>query len=573
MLRICGRATRALGPLKMDDPQERYQETASGRATVSGAVLLLLSTALAGILVVANAFVLDVVVGESRLTWHAVMLSLEAASIAGALVCWPSLRPAARWDWLEIIGMLAVGGVFLGHITHLAPADWMPISFSVDCSHQHLLVNYIYSHHGLPDGVDYLYIYDDYPVGPSVLAAFLAHLFGVLPAQTMHPLAALFVAVQVMLAYGISVELLPRCPSSYVLAAFAAWMAFLVYPYTVQVFARYFYSNMMMGDLMVLLALWITTVRERLSPALMASLTICLVFGCLNSYPAWLPFVAAPLIASVMFDRRTPVAKRGVLAAIVVTVMLILTIITLVDQWDFITWFAPSRDRRLTPSWQSLGGAFVILVGWGVWTLARNWRQYSGLVLFLVIDALLVAALYSVAFLDKLTLYIPDKTFYFNVFLLTVLVALGLRQVWQRFVSLKLAKRWQACVVVIALGLVVLVGVNSWFPPSAVYPITLDEYRVAYQLAQEMPDAELTYLVRDQATFYWIYGCILNHTHDLMARHEQWQANVPTYDNWIHNDEAPSRAVVSDLTMLPQEDGRWHVIIRSGNSGVIEKAP
>jgi len=496
------------------DPQRCHLvDTTSKQRSVSGAVLLLLTTTLLGILTVGNAFVLDVVIGQFRLAWLAVMLCFEAMSIAVALILWPGLRPVVRWQWLEIVGMIVVGGAFLAHAIHLAPADLMPVSPSVDCSHQHLLVNYIYQHNCFPDGVNYLYIYDDYPVAPSALAALLAHLVGVLPAQTMYPLAALFVTTQVMLAYGTSIELLPRHSSNYVLAMLAALMIFLVYPYSVHVFAERLYSNMVMGNLMVLFALWATAVRERLHPVLIAGVTIHLVFGCLNSYPAWSPFVAAPLFMSALLDRRMSVPKRWALVGIMLIITMVLTVIAVVDQWNFITWFAPSRARQLTPDWQSLGGVFLILVGWGIWTLIRTWKQHFGLTLFLIINATLVMTLYGVAVMDKLTLYIPDKTFYFNVFLFTVLAALGLNRAWEKLAPTIKPKDWVSCAVMIVLALAVVVRVNFQFPRPTVYPITLDEYRVAYQVAQEMPDVELTYLVRTNTTFYWIYGCILSLIH------------------------------------------------------------
>ncbi len=557
----------------MSEPAERQQDepdrgTVPG--TVAGGVLVLLSITLIGILVVANAFVLDVVLGRFDLTLVAILSGTEVVLVAGTLVCWPGLRPAVRWHWLEVLGMLAVGGVFLAHAIYLAPADGMPVSFSVDCSHQHLLVNYIYQHDSFPDNVTYLYIYDDYPVGPSALAAFLAQLLGVLPAQTMYPFAALLVAVQVMLAYGISLELLPRSPESQVWAAVAMLMVFLVYSYSVRVFAANFYSNMILGDLIVLLALWMTVVRERLHSLLVAGITLGLALGCLNSYPVWLPFVVLPLIASMLRDRRMLLRRRLAVVSIVAGVIAILAIIAVVDQWDFITWFTPSRDRRLMPSVESLGGVLLVFVAWGVWAWFRNWKRLPGFTLFLVIDAALVVALYGAAILDKLTLYIPDKTFYFNVFIFLVLVAWGLDQAWRRWGSAGRLKDWMAGVALILVALGVGVGVDLWFPRPADYPITLDEYRVAYQVSQEIPDAEFTYLVRTAATFYWIYGCTLNHTHDLTEQFQRWQANVPTYEGWIKDDATPRQAFVSNLTKLPQ-DGQWRILIQSGDSGVIEK--
>jgi len=374
----------------------------------------------------------------------------------------------------------------------------------------------------------------------------------------------------VMLAYGISLELLPRSPTSHVLAALAVLMVFCVYSYSVRVFAGNFYSNMILGDLIVLFALWVTAVRERLHPLVAAGLMLGLAFGCLNSYPAWLPFVALPLIVSLLADRRMSARQRVALVGVVSAIMAILTAVAVVDQWNFITWFAPSRDRRLTPGLESLGGVFLVFVGLGAWAWLRTWKRLPGLTLFLVIDAALVVALYGAAIMDKLTLYIPDKTFYFNVFLFLVLAALGLDWAWRKLTPAITLKGWRAGAVLLALALAVGVGVNLWFPRPTEYPITLDEYRVAYQVSQEMPDAELTYLVRTATTFYWMYGCILNHTPDLTAQLQRWQANVPTYENWMQDAAAPRRAIVSDLTALPQ-DGRWRAIIRSGKSGLIEK--
>ena len=533
-------------------------------------MLILLSTILLGVLVVGNAFVLDGIVGHFRLTWVALVLIVEVASMAGALFFWPSLRPAVRWDWLEIVGMMVVGGVFIAHAIYLAPDDLMPVSSSVDCSNQHLLVNYIYQHNHFPSNVSYLYIYDAYPVAPSALAAFLARLMGVLPAQTMYPLAVLFVTAQVMLVFGTSLELLPRRPSSYILAAAAVLMIFFVYSYSIHVFAERFYSNMIMGDLIVLLTLWVTTVRKQLSPMLVAGVTVCLVFGILNSYPVWISFVAAPLIITVLLDQKLPVRRRWVLAIAVLIVTLALTVIAIVDQWDFITWFAPSRDYRLLPSWQSLGGAFLLLVAWGMGVVTWTWRQRSGFTLFFIIDIATVAALYGAAVMDKLSRYIPDKTFYFNVFLFTILVALGLNWVVERLPLVRKINSRMAFVTMIAIGVAMVAVVNYRFPRPNAYPITLDEYRVAYTVAQEMPDVELAYLVRTGTTFYWIYGAVLNRTHDLAAQSERWQANTPTYEKWIQDATAPNRAIVSSLVMLPQ-DRHWRIVIRSGNSGVIEK--
>jgi hypothetical protein len=554
--------------------QESSVDSASADRPISGATCLLLGLTLLGILVVGNAFLLNALLGRFCGAWLAVLLCLETAAIGAALVLWPGLRPTLRWDWLEIVGMVVVSGAFLAHAVHLAPPDLMPVSFSVDCSHQHLLVNYIYTHGGFPEGVDYLYIYDDYPIVPSALAAFLAHLVGALPAQTMYPLAVLLLSFQVMLAYGISSELLPRQPSSHVVALLATLMIFFVYPYSVRVYAERFYSNMIMGDLMVLFALWVVVVRDRLHPVLTISITIGLVFGCLNSYPAWVPFVIAPLLLAVLLDRRMSVAKRWRWASVLFVVTIGLTLIAVVDQWSFITWFAPSRDRRLTPGWQSLGGAFLIFVGLGAWALVRNWRRYAGLAQFVLITAGLITGLYGIALMDRLTLYIPDKTFYFNVFLFIVLVALGFAWIWDwisdRLGQARWVKEWMVCALMVTLGLIVVIAVNVRFPSPPEYPITLDEYRVAYQVSRELPGEELTYLVRNVTTFYWMDGCVLNRTHDLVAQSERWRTNPPSYKGWINDATASRRAVVSDLNALPQ-DGRWRTVIRSGNSGVIEK--
>jgi hypothetical protein len=584
------------------EPEQVPQPIESERVqqSVTGPMLVLVAATLLGVLAVADAFVLDAIFGEFPRFWLGLILVLELGLVAAAFALRPDLRPHVRWSPLEIVGTVMVGAAFLAHALYLAPSDLMPTSFSVDCPHQHLLVNYIYQTDSFPDDVSYLYIYDDYPVAASAWAAFGARLLGVLPARTMYPLAALMVAAQVMLVYGICIELLPRRPSSHAIAAMAALSVFLPYQYSVGAFTEWFFSNMILGDLLVVLTLWLITVREKLHPAVSFVALLLLAFGCLNSYPAWAPFVLVPGLASIVLDRRMTIRRRLATAGLLAVLVAALTLIAVLDQWDFITWFAPVRDRRLLPGWESLGGLFLIPVLGGVWIAARAWKRVLGFALFLVVDLALVAALYAVALLDKLALYIPDKTFYFNVFVLAVLAALSLNWLWERLLrsiagrarkpaapaqaAAQPGKRstagsprrpgWQKSLIV-ALGLVAIcvavVAVVNWrHPAQSFYPITLDEYRVGYDLAEQMPDAEVAFLVRSHATFYWIYGSLLNRTHDVERQSQLWQADPPTYDGWIADPTSPSIAIVSDLTSIPQ-DGQWRPIIRSGNSAAIER--
>ena len=579
--------------------QSRFNDRPQQRG-ISGPMLLLLAAALLGILTVANAFVLDAILGEFRLLWLGLMLLLELGAVAAALVLRPRLRPVTRWQPLEIVGMVLVGAVFLAHALHLGPADLMPISFSVDAPHQHLLVNHIYQTRSFPDNVDYLYIYDDYPVAPSAWAALGARVLGVLPGRTMSPLAILLVAAQLVVVYGVSVELLPRRPASHVIAILAALASLLPYQYTFGAFTEFFFSNMITGNLLVLLTVWVITVREKLHPALTFGVVSLLVFGCLNSYPAWLPFVLMPGLASTLLDRRMTKRQRLGTAGLMVGIAALLTLITVLDQWDFITWFAPVRDRRLLPGWESLGGLFLLPVLGGLWISVQEYRRMLGFVLFLAIDLAIVAGLYAVALLDKLALYIPDKTFYFNVFVFAVLIALCLNWILEQLVkaatrtarngldpsqaedqsagssaadSPRATGPWNALIasfMMFAISAFALLLLNRQYPVQSTYPITLDEYRVGYQLARANPDAHVTFIVRNNMTFYWLYGSLLNRTHDLEAQRKVWQAEVPSYEDWIHNPASPSWAIVSDLNRVP-EDGLWREVIRSGNSAVIEK--
>ena len=122
----------------------------------------------------------------------------------------------------------------------------------------------------------------------------------------------------------------------------------------------------------------------------------------------------------------------------------------------------------------------------------------------------------------------------------------------------------------VAVCVSALLLINKHHPPQSAYPITLDEYRVGYQLARADPDAQLTFLVRNNMTFYWLYGSLLNRTHDLEAQRKLWQAEVPSYEDWIQDPASPSLALVSNLEEIPR-DGQWREVIRSGDSAVIEK--
>ena len=581
-------------------PAPRRINDTGQRQHISGPMLVLLATTLTGLLVVANGFLLDAILGRFRLLWLVALLLVELGAVTAALWLRPRLRPAIRWQPLEILGILVVGAVFLAHALLRGPSDLMPVSFSVDAPHQHLLVNYIYQNGSFPDDVGYLYIYDDYPVTPSAWAAFGARVLGVLPGRTMSPLTALLVAAQLVLVYGISVELLPRRPVSHVIATLAALASLLPYQYTLGAFTESFFSNMIVGNLLVMLTMWVTVVRQRLHPAFTFGVVSLLVFGCLNSYPAWLPFVLVPGLASILLDRRMHKHRRLGTAGLMAGIAALLTLMAVLDQWDFITWFAPVRDRRLLPGWESLGGLFLLPVLGGLWILLREFRRLPGLALFLAIDLALVAALYTVALLDKLALYIPDKTFYFNVFVLAVLIALCLNWIWEQLVrvtthrtrqrpvasqgephslgspiagSQRRESPWNtliAGVAIVAVCVSALLLINRHHPAQSAYPITLDEYRVGYQLAAANPDAQVTFLVRNNMTFYWLYGSLLNRTDDLEEQRKRWQAEVPSYEDWIQDSASPAWAMVSNLNDIPQ-DGLWREVIRSGDCAVIEK--
>jgi len=551
-------------------PGENLDNAVSEGRSVSGTIFVLLTVVLLASLTVANALILNALAGRFRPLCLVLLLSLESVVTVVAIVLRPQLLPALRWRGLEIAGALVVGGVFLAHAAHLSPRSWMPVSFSVDCSHQHLLVDYIHQHEAFPNGVDYLYIYDDYPVAPSALAAFMARAMGLLPVRMMHPLAVFFVAAQCVIAYGTVLELLPFRRSNPVLGVLASLTVFLAYPYSVGVFADRFYSNMMMGDLIVSLSLWLAVVRKRLHPLIVSVVTVLLGIACLNSYPAWIPFVTVPFLALTLIDERLPVRARLAHTGSVVAVTGLAGIAALVDQWDFLTWFAPTRGRLFPSSLKAVGGPSLVLVALGAWYLARDWRRLSGFAWFLLLDIVIVAILYGAGLLDLVSLYIADKTFYFNIFVLAILTGLGLCAIRECLDIRWIVDNWLWCGILLALGLVLTLGVNGAHPSPSSYPITLDEYRVGYQVAAKGPEQELTYLVRHATSFYWLYGCVLGNTHDLPDRAEQWTTDPPTYQTWIGGKDQTKKALVSDVSALPQE-GPWHIVLRSGNCAVIER--
>ena len=551
-------------------PGENHDDAASERRSVSGTVFVLLTLVLLASLTVANALILNALAGRFELLWLLLLLGVESVIAVVAMVLQPQLRPSVRWQGLEIVGALVVGGVFLAHAAYLTPPSWMPVSFSVDCSHQHLLVDYIYQHEAFPDGVDYLYIYDDYPVAPSALAAFMARATRLLPVRMMHPLAVFFVAAQCVIAYGTVLELLPVRRSNPVLGVLASFTVFLAYPYSVGGFADRFYSNMMMGDLIVSLSLWLAVVRKRLHPLIVSAAIVLLGVACLNSYPAWIPFVTVPFLALTLIDKTLPMRGRLAHTGSVLAVTGLAGIAALVDQWDFLTWFAPTRGRLLPSSLTAVAGPSLVLAALGAWYLARDRRRLSSFAWFLVVDIVLVATLYAAGVLDLVSLYIADKTFYFNVFVLAVLTGLGLTAIREWIDIRWTIDSWLWYGILVALGLVVAVGLNAAHPSPSSYPITLDEYQVGYQVARNGPEQELTYLVRHATAFYWIYGCILGNTHDLSDRAEQWTTDPPTYQTWIEGQDQTGKALVSDVSVLPQE-GPWRVVLRSGNSAVIER--
>lgn len=479
---------------------------------------------------------------------------------------------AVAIDWLELVGLsVVILGVWVYFILPALPT-WLPPTQSSDAVRVYLQVMFTF-----PAGT----LVSWYPAGGTFLTAMLAHWLGIEPLRLLHPVAASFVALSAGAVYGITGALLPRQPSSKILALIAPALLFVPWSYFAgtlnweqyffaQVFAQYF----------ILAAVWYSARYAEEPHWIFAVLIGVTLLGVVAAYPIFvaIPFGLFGLIVLVRLAQQKNLrANRGLLFTLgVFSALLILAAIAL-QRGGILELLAGKLSAEgevgvggvAQPSLATLGGpVFLALVIIGIlfaWRAGAFGKTILGLVGIWLVQLL---ALLAVRQLAPVSDYRVAKTFYLLVFPFAICAALPIAQFFARA---KLSPRTTPLALIASI-LLLSAFIAVWRPPKSFSPLTESEIEVA-QWAKKFYNEtyQIAYLDDSPISAYWLAFGIWRET--LPNEWFQWipagrKLGPASFEEWLTDPGWHERLLVRYLDQVPV---KVRVVYQAGDAAIIDK--
>lgn len=339
-----------------------------------------------------------------------IILVVVAAEFAILVRWFISQHPQVDGDPLELAGFLIVlVGVWLYFVYPSWPT-LLPPTHHGDAANHAAFADAIYS-----SG----YLFATYPAGAALLIATFAHWIGWSDFRILHLTGSLFMALTAAGIYGLACEMLPGRRQSKTIALFSVLALFVTWGYFAGiVIGLTYFLTQAVAQFFVVAFIWFLGRQLRsFHPAWGLGMAGCLI-GISVSWQLWLAVPLAALGLAVVGQWRSGGVKRqeavaaAALALVIPAIFWAALIITSPELFPAPAHLYNSGGAILTPSLESLGGAYLVLPIIGVLLLYRSGYRSQPVILFLVASLLLSAALVVWRLILGLAVYWVDKSFY-----------------------------------------------------------------------------------------------------------------------------------------------------------------
>jgi hypothetical protein len=409
------------------------------------------------------------------------------------------MRVRIAGDPLELAGFFLV--VALVWMYFIAPSlpTLLPPSYSGDAA----------NHLGFADTIFSTgQIITDYPGGPALINATLSHWIGWLPIRLMHLLASLWIALSAGAVYSLACAMLPEERTSKIVALMAPTALFFIWNYFAGVLIgiNYFFTQVAAQFFVLAFVCFLDAFNESAQEFWLVAMGLCLI-GISVSFQLWLVLPVAlgawTLVRAYLSGQRGSVLRAAV---IMFGILALFWIALLVFGQRFIPNLERVRGGGVTidPSFQALGGAFLILPSLGV-VLARNVSYRSRTALTFLIFALLqTGALYLAFFALGASSYWMGKSLSLWVFPLALVSVIPMHRIlaepiWRR-VSLTTSSLVFSFTMVAMLCSAL---VWSFFPPPVFSPLIETDIQAALWAKTNLETAEINFVGTKTLTAHW----------------------------------------------------------------------
>ncbi len=495
-----------------------------------------------------------------------VLVALESLVLAHVL-----LRQRVHWagDPLELASFLVVVvGVWL-YFVYAAWPTLLPPTLSGDAANHHFETEYVFR-----TGE----IFGDYPGGPSLITATLAHWSGGSPLRFEHPMAALWIALTAGAVYAIACSMLPERRPFKIVALFAPFALFVPWYYFAGTLIRdQYFSPQVAGQLFWIAFVWFLIEYRATRHWLWTFGMALALIGISVTFQLWLPLPLALLLLLLAADAVA--AHRPVLTSDSLRPLLIVVSLPALFWLAILiagTRFVPQLSRFQTigavgpPAFETLGGAFLVLPALGV-VLSFRPRYRTGTALALAaLIALQIGAVFAGNFWMHLAEYWVGKAFFLAIFPIALFSVVPLAygyELARRYVDrFRPALTWSMAVV----GLSALVW--AVFPPPRYSPLSEAEIQVALWARDHLPSRHINYIGRKSLTAQWLGEGMWNERYpdDLFV--DLAVLGPKTFEEWRNDSEWGEYLFVSDRQRLPLDDA-MQTVYRFGDAAILRRPP
>ncbi len=492
-----------------------------------------------------------------------VLLVLEAA--LGAF--WISRqRLRLESDPLELAGFLfAVVGTWL-YVVFPSWPTLVPPTYSGDAANHLMYIDTIFSSGR---------IFGDYPGGPALVVATVAHWIGWLPLRLEHPLAALWLALIAGGVYILACAILPERRihrATSLLAVFALYIPSL-YFVGMLVGPQYFMTQVAAQLFLVAFLLFLVLYLRMPIPVWPLGMALCL-FSITVSFPLWLALPLA-VFGSVMFlewRQGRMLLKDGLtVASWVLGLPVVFWVLIVLTGGYYIS--NPGRlsaqGAVIPPTWEGLGGWFLVLPALGMLLLRRLGSHARAVLAFFAFALLQTFALLVGVRLLGWNEYWANKSFYVWLYPIALFAVIPFAWAVERVQeSLQRWRLWPE-LGFLATGVVLSAGIIFFFPPPVFTPLTESEIQVALWTKGHLDTVHVNYIGAQNLTALWL-SRIWHETlpSDLLV---SFPALGPkTFGEWRDDPNLGEYLFIASDQHFPTDPG-LQVVYRWGDSEIIRK--
>ncbi len=472
-----------------------------------------------------------------------------------------------RWDGapLEFAGFL-ISVVVVG-IYFLVPAlpTFLPPSFSVDPANHLAFVNSTFA-----TGQ----IVSDYPGGPALIGALVAHWLGEPSLRVIHPLAALWIALTAGGIFGIACAALPDRRVYKIVALCAPFALFVPWNYFAGALigSEYFWTQVA-AQLFLIAFVWFQSAyRDSRHVFWAVGMALCLI-AISVSFQLWLAVPAAMFGLALVAEWRARASRRQTLTTglVVVGIPSLFWVALFVAGSRFI----PNTARLSAagaipmPSFDALGGAYLLLPLLGAVLLLRGGARGWVVRLFIALAAAQCVFAIAANVWLGISTYWVGKTFY----LLALPLALGAVIPLARAVEYieHFAPRGWASAATFAVASVIFgAGLFALFPAPAFSPLSESDIQVALWAKEKLATGHINLIGRKSLVAQWLGVGIWGERlpDDLLV--DMATLGPKTFEEWRGDPAWGEYLFVSSEQHLPL-DGALQTLYRRGDSMIVAK--